>query len=316
MGVQGRAKLAAVLVAAAVVALTGGCFGGGGDQPPSDVNDETVTMIHDGMERRYHLRTPPPNATDDDTVPLVVVLHGGGGTGARVSELTDFDTVADSEGFFVAYPDGENGWNDGRKVPNRPQNDDLGFLVKAIERTVERRNVDSNRVYVTGVSNGAMMSQRLACERPDLVRGVGAVAGATMPESAPECAQRGNVSVVLIHGTDDRLVPYKGGGVGFVGRRGSVRSVNETVEAWTERNGCSEEATTRFLPDKVDDGTSVRSRSYADCERGSVRLYTVHGGGHGWPDNTQTPVRRILTGDPGREIDATRVVWRFFEEQI
>jgi polyhydroxybutyrate depolymerase len=121
--------------------------------------------------------------------------------------------------------------------------------------------------------------------------------------------------VVLIHGTDDRLVPYDGGGVGFTGRRGAVRSVNETVEIWTERNGCWAEATTRSLPDDTDDGTSVRVRSHPDCGQGAVRLYTVEGGGHGWPGNDKGPVRRILTGDPGREIDATSVVWRFFENE-
>ena len=284
--------------------------------------DKTCSLTHGGLERTYRLHVPV-GRDKDRPVPLVIVLHGGGGTGDRTVKLTrgGFDRLADKDGFLVVYPDGvENHWNDGRTEvsyrAHKEKIDDVGFLSALIGTLVREYNVDAGRVYVTGISNGAMMSLRMGWEASDKVAAIAPVAG-TMPEvSCEKCAPQRPVPVLLISGTEDPLVPWGGGDVHF-GRRtlGKVLSADRTIEFWMKHDGCAEKAEVTRLPDADPaDGTQVRCETHGGGEEGSeVVLYAIEHGGHTWPGGEQY-LRERFIGKTCRDIDACEVIWEFFKK--
>ena len=146
---------------------------------------------------------------------------------------------------IVVYPDGfEGGWNDDHIDTNAPAQildiDDVGFLTALIERMIRDFNCDRSRVLVTGISNGAMMSMRLARERPELIAAIAPVVG-LLPDTAHQLLLPLPVSLCLMVGTDDPLVPYDGGQIivpGSLAPRGAVRSAEQTLSYVVEQNGC------------------------------------------------------------------------------
>jgi polyhydroxybutyrate depolymerase len=229
--------------------------------------------------------------------------------------------LSDREGFIVVYPDGiEKHWNDGRENvsyrAHREKVDDVGFISALIDDLAEKRNIDRNRVYVTGISNGAMMSFRLACELSQKITAIAPVAGA-MPENLPSrCSPSSKIPVLMISNTDDRLVPWEGGDIRF-GRKtfGRALSVPETVKYWVNNNQCSSPPAISMEPDRdPKDGTRVRQEAYGPCEEGAwVVLYAIEGGGHTWPGGHQYLPAWII-GKTSRDIDANDVIWDFLKK--
>lgn len=280
---------------------------------------------HDGRERSYYLYVPssyPPTLEDGSTspAPLLIVLHGGGGRGQSMETLTrgGFNTLAERDGFLVVYPNGiDNQWNDGRDVPSstahREDVDDVGFISQLIDHLGADYTLDYGRVYATGISNGGMMSYRLACELDERIVGIAAVA-ATMPLSYVETCQPGYpLPVMIINGTEDPLVPYEGGEIGF-GRfsRDEVLSTDETVNFWLTNNVCAAEPTSTIVyDDRPLDNTRARHLVYAACTDGmAVELYSIEGGGHTFPGGRQYFPPGMI-GVTSREIDAAEVIWNF-----
>ena len=228
--------------------------------PPGDV---ATTMSFGGLERRYELHVPP--SYTGTPVPLVVVLHGGGPSQEDVKimkEVTGFDAKADAAGFLVVYPVAiEDAWNDGRGVTkyrsHRESIDDVGFITALVDRIASMTPIDRARVYVTGASNGGMMSYRLACDRPDRFAAVAAVI-ANVPTRLV-CAPGHTVPVLVMNGTDDPMMPYEGGHVHFGSEQlGEVLSTDQTVAKWVQMNGCSSTPSTESLPNRAPlDGTRL-----------------------------------------------------------
>lgn len=278
------------------------------------------SLAHDGRTRSYLLHVPA-NHDKNDSVPLVIALHGGLGSGKRMVELTGgrFNALAERERFVVVYPDGvDRHWNDGRSSVNyrahKENVDDVGFLTALIDRLARDWNIDRRRVYVTGVSNGAMMAFRLACERADRIAAFAPVAGSLVVELAGRCAPARPVPMLMISNTDDKLVPWNGGDVRY-GRRklGRIISVPETARRWSALNGCSADPVVTRAPDRdPQDGTRLRRETYRDCRDGAaVVLLAVEGGGHTWPGGTSYLGERRV-GRVSREIDASDAIWEFF----
>ncbi len=253
---------------------------------------------------------------------LLFVLHGGGGTGRGMVRLTygRFEKLADNHGIAVVYPDGvEKGWNDGRVGLDQPasrQNvDDVGFIKELLELVAGRFPIDRKRVYSCGISNGGFMSFRLACDLTDrfaavasVVAGVGDTLASTRKPSRP-------IPVLMILGTDDPLVPFTGGQVGFPRKpRGLVLSAARSVGYWLEQNRCAPVPRRRVLPDLAfDDGTRAVSSAYSGPTTASdVELIAVQGGGHTWPGGMQY-LPEFLIGKTSRDFDACDVIWSFFE---
>ena len=280
------------------------------------------SIILAGLDRTYLIHVP--NSYDKTKpMPLLIVLHGGGGTGEGMVKLTlrGFNRLSEKEGFIVVYPDGiEKHWNDGRENvsyrAHRERIDDVGFIAALIDVLAKQYSIDLNRVYATGISNGAMMSFRLGCELSEKITAIAPVAG-SMPESLPaRCLPSRPVPVLMISNTDDRLVPWGGGDIRF-GRKtfGRALSVPETVKYWINHNQCSSSAAISMEPDRdPQDGTRVRKEWYNQCRESSeVILYAIEGGGHTWPGGDQYLPQWII-GKTNRDIDANEVIWDFFKK--
>jgi polyhydroxybutyrate depolymerase len=224
--------------------------------------------------------------------------------------------VADREGFIVAYPDGvDKQWNDGREIFAAANIDDVGFLSTLIDHIARRYNIDPGRVYATGISNGGLMSFRLACDLSEKVTAVAAVTAALSDDLLRHCSPSQPVSVLLINGTQDPLVPWGGGQI-KVGRqeRGTVISTPDSIQFWVTQNHCWGPPNVSWEPDvNLKDGTRVRREAYEGCRDGTeVVLYAVEGGGHTWPGGQQY-LPKSLIGRTSRDIDANELIWHFFE---
>ena len=277
--------------------------------------DKSGSIVSGGLKRTFLLHIPSHFDTRR-TWPLVIVLHGGGGAGKRIARLTGFSRVADREGFVVVYPDAiNNHWNDGRNVErfrsHREKIDDVGFFSALIDRLGSQLKIAPKRVYATGISNGAMMCYRLACDLSDRIAAVAPVAG-SMAEDLPDSCPPGRpVPVMAINGTADPFVPYTGGGVGLLAKRGSVIPVEKTIQFWVARDACSGNAEVSELPKRdPNDGMKITRTIYGGGREGSeVILYTIEGGGHTWPGGAERPERFGRRSD---DIDATEAIWEFF----
>jgi polyhydroxybutyrate depolymerase len=254
-----------------------------------------------GVARSYIVYRP---AVLPAAAPLVVMLHGGFGTGSQAEKYYHWDAEADSGHFLVAYPDGlDRAWNAGGGccgTPGRTGTDDIGFItamVSAISRAVP---VDAGRVYATGVSNGGIMAYDLACHTT--------IFAAIGPDSATElggCPDPVPTSVIAIHGTADKNIPYNGGeGSGVAHIDGPA--VPAVIASWRQTDRCA--------PPTVTTAGTVTT-SVANCPGGrAVELVTIAGAGHGWPGAVPNPIAERLRGadPPSTALDATQVIWTFF----
>ena len=282
--------------------------------------DYSSSIFSGGMQRTYNVHI---SSSYDKTrpTPLLIALHGGGGTGQGMVKLTGFNAIADRENFIVVYPDGfEKHWNDGRGVKRyraQTQNvDDVGFISALVDHLSTELNIDAKRVYVTGISNGAMMSHRLGCELSQKVAAIAPVAGNIPVNMASVWAPSRPVSVLIINGTEDPLVPWAGGDVHFGPiELGQVLSVADTVKFWVANDKCISTSLSTQLPDTdPSDGTTVQKETYIGCEDGAeVVLYAVEGGGHTWPSGLPYSPESVI-GRTSKDFDASKVIWQFFKE--
>jgi polyhydroxybutyrate depolymerase len=257
---------------------------------------------------------PPPGG-----FPLVLAFHGGGMQGEGMRRLTGLDAEADRRGFIVVYPNGQDKhWNDGRSTIRNPQ-DDIGFVAALIDQLKREQRIDRGRVYATGISNGALFAERLACDLSGEIAAIAAVAGTLPAELAPRCRPIHPVAVLQIDGSADPIMPFAGGAVADFGGRGeggTVLSVAETMAFWASRNGCGAARGPQPLaPIAPLDRTRLLRTTYGMCAGGAtMTLLTVIGGGHAWPGARQFAPRAII-GVASRQVDATREIVDFFLAQ-
>ena len=179
----------------------------------------------DGSERTYRLYVPAD--APERGLPLMIVLHGGLGNAESMEQSTGMDRVADTGHFLVAYPNGTEGagrmknrrtWNAGTccGIARRKRVDDVAFIARMIDQIAIRHSIDPDRVVAVGLSNGAMMAYRLACELPDRFAAVVAVAGTLAMSGCPGDGKAGGdganaVGGYHIHGDSDQDVHFEGG---------------------------------------------------------------------------------------------------------
>ncbi len=283
---------------------------------------KTFKLRHGGYERVCRVYAPA-NLDKAKKYPLLFVLHGGGGTGRSLARLTRgaFEKLADAHGALLAYPDAvDKNWNDGRgdqsRKSQRENIDDAAFLAAAADEILKNYPADPARVYSAGISNGAMMSYALACRAAARFAAVAAVAGAMPEPLAPACKPARPVPVLIISGTEDKLVHWEGGHVtGPFGRKklGRVISVEKSRDLWLANNSCdpAKKTVTKFDSDPKD-GTSVIREVYEACAGGAaVDFIRIDGGGHTWPGGLQYRSEAVI-GRTSRELDAAAEIWKFF----
>jgi polyhydroxybutyrate depolymerase len=290
-----------------------------------DVAAQKSYMMHDNLKRTYKIFTPS-TYNKSLQLPLVIALHGRGGNGESMVLVTrkGFNKLAETDGFIVVYPDGiEQNWNDGRMDQeandraHRENIDDIGFISGLIDLMISEYNADPKRIYITGISNGAIMSYRLACELSSKITAIAPVDGNIPYMLFPECNPTNPVSVLAINNMNDPLVPYEGGNIyGHFHRvnLGKVLSVEESVTFWAKMNQCTPVPVLTNEPD-VDpkDGTRVIKKQFSNGAGGTeVILYSIEGGGHTWPGGFQY-LPEWLIGKTSRDIDANEIIWSFFK---
>jgi polyhydroxybutyrate depolymerase len=263
------------------------------------------TITINGQPRSYILDRP---AVPQGPAPLIVALHGRGGDAAQFKRYSRFSETANPRGLAVVYPEGlANRWNDGR-VNARGQLihdvDDVTFLSRLIAVLVRQGIADPSRVVFTGISNGGMMSFRMACETRLPISGIAPVA-ANIP--VPLNCQEARTKLLHIMGTDDPLVPYDGGYVGSVPQRGEVISAAETLGIFSKANRCMG-STQLPLPNSADDGMNSLLVSGEQCSFDTSQI-RVNGGGHTWP-GAAYPLSPAL-GAMTRDFSASNFVVRF-----
>jgi polyhydroxybutyrate depolymerase len=251
--------------------------------------------------------------------PLVLAFHGGGGHAEYMAddEKYGLQKKADEAGFVVAFPNGYSKlpggkfatWNAGGCCGDARDkaSDDVGFARATVKAIQARYAIDASRVFATGMSNGGMLSHRLACEAADVFRAVAAVAGT---DATVNCTPSKPISVLHIHAKDDTHVLFNGGAGADAFRDESkvmaFIAVPETISRWVQRNRCT------APPQRTLDKPGATCETYSGCAGGvSVQLCVTDTGGHSWPGADS--VRR---GKPAasQALDANDAIWRFFEQ--
>lgn len=267
-------------------------------------------LVSDHRSRSYLLYIP--ESYDPGTIAaLVMVFHGGGGNAENAMTMTGFNSEADRQGFVVVYPNGTGRladnfltWNGGTCCGYAQENqvDDVQFVEDLLNDLGTILPIDPKRIYATGMSNGAIMAYRLACELSDRIAAIGPVSGT---QNVQACDPDQAVSVIHFHGDADESVLYDGG----FGPRSLTQfdfaSVRSSIQFWTAEDECPAEPTEEGLGDVAIHAT------YAPCRTGTaVELYTVLGGGHAWPGGVAGWIGGV---EPTHELPATSLMWAFFE---
>ena len=266
------------------------------------------TIKHGGMERTYRLYVPT-SATAASSMALVVGLHGGFGWGDQFADNSRFEQLAESEGFIVVFPDGTGRtWNAGNCCGGgvRDKVDDVGFLAALIDHLSATLPVEPGRVFMTGHSNGAMMTFRFACERADKVIAVAPVAGSL---EVPGCSPSGPVDLLAIHGDSDKNHPIEGGeGTRSIANVAFV-SMADSMRLWTAGFGCT------GSPEAKTEG-ALTATAWKTCAGGATaELVVIAGADHLWPGGKMPERTTSVQGVPSRELDATKAIWAFFESR-
>lgn len=259
----------------------------------------------EGYWRTYRLHVPA-SYNSSTAVPLVINIHGLGSNSQDQMTYTRFNSIADTANFIVIYPDGlNNAWNAGFLSPYNSGPDDVGLINFLIDTIAAQYNINQNRVYSIGISNGAFMSYRLACELKNRIAAIGPVAGTMTYNCRKYCQTACGVPIVEIHGTKDGTVPYGGSAQVFYG-------VDNTVQYWANRNGCGSTPTVTNLPDiNTSDSSTVIKYEYTGCsDTNEVTLYKVIGGGHTWPGPIPVPSLGVTNMD----IDGSIEIWNFLRK--
>ena len=281
--------------------------------------DARVDTTSGGVPRWYR-RHVPPKYDATTPFPLVMDLHGyqeGADVHSTMSSLGPF---GDTHGFVTVTPNGT-----ATPVPRwdvAVDSADMKFLGDVLDEAERTMCIDTRRVYVTGLSNGAFMTSAVACAFPDRIAAAAPVAGAR--GDVPNCAHGHAVPVVSFHGTADGFVDYNGGlgqaakdlpspdGKGKIGdnpefmARAKGKPIPEQLAAWGKRNGCGATPTEQRVTDDV---TLLQWPCPAGAE---VELYRVTGGGHTWPGSKFSAQIAGVVGRTTFSIDANTLMWEFF----
>ncbi len=278
---------------------------------------ECHTLPFDGVARPYLLHVPSSYHAGGS---LVIALHGVGELGPRLRDISQLSETADAEGFAIAYPNatvasltGFAEWNvyfSESFGPNPP--DDVGFLRALVAQLRTQLSPDAKRIYVVGLSNGGLMVHRVAAEMSDVVAAVVDVTGtiATTPSTANVHSPASGVSVLMLHGDADDVVPcceFRG-----------AATIDDSFAFWAGGRGdaCSAVSTTAPICEAPETPSALPSKRATSCRDGSeVQFYMLFGGRHGWYQGSLTTpgtegYNPLFADSIGTTMNA--VIWHWF----
>ena len=258
-------------------------------------------------ETRSYLLYVPDSYDPQTPAPLVISIHGYAEWPAHQAHTSRWNELAEKEGFLVVYPSGTDfpkRWRTtGLPSTSGTSEMDVLFISDLINQLEANYNIDPDRIYANGLSNGGGMSYLIACQMSERIAAVGGVAGAyTYP--VEQCSPSRPVPLIAFHGDADPVVPYLGG----PSRSFDIPfpSVPDWMDAWAERNQCTQKTS-------IPQVGEVFGVHYQDCSQNAeVIFYTIQGGGHTWPGGNPLPA--WLVGTTSQTVSATELMWDFFEE--
>jgi polyhydroxybutyrate depolymerase len=270
-------------------------------------NKTSGTLISSGVKRTYLLYVP--KSVDPATpVPLVIAIHGYAEWPAHEALISHWNELADENGFIVVYPSGTSfpkHWRTyGTSNDSSDPFIDVRFISDLIDLLQSQYKIDPARIYANGLSNGGGMSYLLACTLSNRIAAVGGVSGAYV-FPMDECKPSRPVPMMIFHGTADPIVPYLGG----PSRSFDIPFPNipNWVKGYAALNGCN--SAPDIFPSS---GNDISELHYTGCAQGAdVIFYSIAGGGHSWPGGD--PIPAWIVGRTSQSIDATRVMWEFFQ---
>lgn len=263
----------------------------------------------------------PPNFSTTLEHSLVISLHGGSGNMVNAQGFSMLNPVADQNNFIVAWPQGIGiappgySWADGRNTSaDQAGIDDVGFIDKLIDTLITEYNIDTNRIYICGFSNGGFMVQRLACETPERFAAMASLGASMDTVRHQNCQPSKPVPMAFFNGTSDPAMPYYGGPMQNP-QVVPVIPVDTAVQFWIDHNNCSTVLPPHFFPD-----TSITDSSYVilyqytggNCSS-EVLFYKIINGGHTWP-GVYVANQAAVLGNTNLDIHASDELWAFFSQ--
>ena len=260
------------------------------------------TLSHGGITRNYILFVPA--SYDPSTpAPLVFSFHGYSSNAALNMNYTGFTAIADTAGFILVHPDGTldgsgtphwnvGGWTVGSQI------DDVGFTEAMIDEISAGYNINANRVYSCGMSNGGYMSFKLACELSDRIAAIASVTGSMTPQISNACNPSHPTPILQLHGTADPTVPYNGSPTWTL-------AIDDVIDYWVGFNNCNTTPIITAIDDTdPSDGTNVDHFVYAGGDNGvTTEHFKVYNGEHDW------------FGVWGNmDINSSIEIWKFFSK--
>lgn len=262
----------------------------------------------DGHTREYLLFTP---RAIKGPLPVVFGLHGGFGSGDIFAETSKLHRAPGAEAFAFVYPSGyRRSWNAGICCgqAQREQIDDVKFMSALMDQLASHPQIRAHHFFVTGFSNGAMMTYRLACDLSERLRAVAPV-GAGSGKKPEDCHPAKPVPLLHIHGSADEWAPLQGG-MGTRVEAGLQPAIQAGIDFWRNQNACGVAQQSRFLP-----GASCTA--YGDCNGGvEVLLCVVEGMAHQWPGDTPTPRSLRNFGTAAPDVKASKAILEFFHAYV
>ena len=263
------------------------------------------TITHGGLTRDYRLYIPK-NYNPSKAAPLVLNLHGLTSNAIQQEFYGDFRPIADTAGFLICHPNGTVSvttgltfWNVGLAAGENV--DDVGFIEALIDSLSAKYNIDSKRIYSTGMSNGGFMSYLLACTSSRFAA-IASVTGSSTPLIDIKCKTAKAIPIMEIHGTADQTVPYNG--------TTGIKAIPELVAFWANKNSCNPTPQIIAVPNtNTTDGATAEQHIYKTAAgRNLVEHFKVIGGAHTWP-GASFPI-----GVTCQDFSASREIWRFFSQ--
>ena len=266
-------------------------------------------------DRSYYVRLPD-GYSPNHKYPLVIQLHGGGGNAETAESMSKMTELARKRGFVVVYPDGFGPrmmnalktWNAGHCCGRamRENSDDVAFISELIDFMIQNYSIDSRRIYLCGMSNGAMMTYRAAQKLAPRLAGIGIVAGAMFGD---ESVTHTPVPVMIIHGRKDDAVPFEGGrsekDLVSENMEGTFASVEYAAGFWAQNNGCSGARSKQ----RTGPANAIEQWSYSCPADYPVLVYALDDGGHSWPGGEKG---RRAGDDPVPYFNASEKLLDFF----
>jgi len=272
---------------------------------PYHINSQ-ITVDH--LSRTYTLALPPQYYETDTTFALVIGLHGTGGSAAQFERDYGLTAKANREGFIAVYPEGVRSdgplgirtWNAGECCDYAMQHsiDDVKFISTLIDELIAKYKINPRRIYATGMSNGAMMVYRLACDIPHKLAAIAPVSGTLM---ANTCNPSRAIPIIHIHSALDTKVPAAGG-IGLAGYY--FHPVDSALNVFATINSCTS-------PQQTSKGTCQQT-SWTTCQTPtSLQYYLTTDGGHAWPGGQPASPR---ADKPSTALIANDLIWEFFKK--